>query len=650
MFFTSISEEVRGGLGFYKKIREPQAKKLIGDFLKKVYDIKYVPVLDAEGNQVEKPKPIYKFFTQKNKLACFNISLTDLFINSPANEHLIPFLNGTLDARTGELLKHDRNNYLTWNIPYDYKATSECPKIFKDFIDKAFGNEYFELIQAIFSMYLDSTAPYGYFLHVIGASGSGKGTLLRLLASLFNTENVMATGSFEELMLAEKRHQFLSAKRFCYFPDVGGFQGGLTSFYELVDNGMLSGRALRGNDGYAKKWNVRFALASVSHLGIENAGTGWDRRCIPIPTQPRQGDIDTELFEKLSDKKAQIIAWALSMKRERRDYLIKNSNSEFSGIRELKQQAAIYSDSMKGFIDQCLEPASENETLSTDALYAAYRVYCNATGLKPTAQNKLISRLAEEITQHHRARTTKRFAGSKPINIPRHFAAIKFTNNIFCFKDGEWHCDRGSLSEGNMQLFEENAGSTNTPPIQALQADSGMIKVEHLYPESATVPTTKEFQKTDSTDSTDSRSKTLLYTEKSEELESFDGDLGINKKVKTKSTLNRSNRLNRQAEMQAEPASQPIQGTGILPDSPLNRLEVPESLESVCVEKDKLPVVEETSTHLSSPTQATNDTSTPQCSSSVAVRPTQATNDTSHARTIKVGDVVAGIDPRISFI
>ncbi len=643
-----------GELGFYQKIRNCQVKKKIGDKLKTVYKIKYVPGTDSKGNQIEKPIPVYSFATQRHKQSVFQFCQTDLYVKTPANEHLIPFLNGTLDTRTGELQDHSRNNYLTWNIPHDYKATSQCPKNFHDFILKAFGAEYFELIQAIFSMYLDSTAPYGYFIHIMGRSGSGKGTLLRLLASLFNTDNVMATGSFDELSHYDKRHQLLTGKRLCYFPDVQGFQGGLTSFYELIDNGIISGRALNSSDGYAKRWNVRFAIASVSHLGIENAGTGWDRRCIPLPTKPRQGAIDTELFDKLSDEKPQIISWALSIKRDRRDYLIKNSNVEFAGIRELKAQAAIYSDSMKGFIDQCLEPAAaESQTLTTDALFSAYRAYCHSTGLKPTAQNKLISRLAEEIPQFLKPRTTRRHQGQK-YNIPKHFFKIAFSPNIFQHKDGDWHCDRAFLTEGNMQLFEYLT--------QAEQSDSGIIKEESLYLESAETTTNTILQLSDSTDSTDSGSKTNFHMEKKSQTNvsgikkdvspsashtTPNGDSGINNKKRTVSCLSQVNTLSQEAEATAVQEIQPTPGTEILGDSPLSHPIHPESVGQSTVENSPTLAIKNTEYAEGSDIDCWGESETEEATS-VETHPTEATKNTLNVASyvgISVGDIVGGKDP-----
>jgi hypothetical protein len=75
-----------------------------------------------------------------------------------------------------------------------------------------------------------------------------------------------------------------------------------------VDNGKLSGRSLYSSCGYTKEWNCRFVAASVDHLQIENAGDGWDRRCLPLLSKGREGLEDPYLRHKLSAVKADIVS------------------------------------------------------------------------------------------------------------------------------------------------------------------------------------------------------------------------------------------------------------------------------------------------------------------------------------------------------
>lgn len=484
-------------LGFYKKVSPIEVRKIIIKALREVYEVKLVSI----GGGEKEEKIVKRFATHRNTESCFKFTKAALARDTPANEHLIPFLNGTLDVRTGELLDHDPNNYLTWNINSDYIPGASCPDVLKTFISESVGGEYLELIQAILYYYLDPTAPYGYFLHVIGQSGTGKGTLLRLIGDLINKDNVTAQTNFKNISTAEKRHQFLTQVRYCYFPDMAGFQSDLQSFYELVDNGELAGRALYSADGYYKRWNCKYAIGSVSALNIENSGDGWDRRCIPISTLPLNGrTADTELRKKLEDVRGEIISWAMSMKTERRDYLIKNAKNEFIEINLLKQEQAIQSDSLKSFLDQCLEPSVESyHTLATHEIYSAYEAYCKVMGLKPVRSNKLIARMGELITPFLVRRSSQSINGKK-LNVPKHFRNLRFLPGLFNEHADDWSINKSLLTEGNMELFEGITQATH-----AYSSLEEAIKNMIEYPET-----------TDGSTSQDSYSSYSSYSNKKE--------------------------------------------------------------------------------------------------------------------------------------
>ncbi|MHC5730593.1 MAG: hypothetical protein ACYTXY_42100, partial [Nostoc sp.] len=103
----------------------------------------------------------------------------------PTNTHLLGFKNCVVDLRTGEEMPHRQDFYLTNIIPHDYEANKPCPEVFLKFLTESFGSELVEVIRAFTSMFLDPTAPYGRFPHLIGLSGGGKGTLGRFWSSLF---------------------------------------------------------------------------------------------------------------------------------------------------------------------------------------------------------------------------------------------------------------------------------------------------------------------------------------------------------------------------------------------------------------------------------------------------------------------------------
>jgi hypothetical protein len=129
-------------------------------------------------------------------------------------------------------------------------------------------------------------------------------------------EDGSSEGDFPDISTPEGRHQNLSGKRIFAVPDTGGYVRGTRAFYELVDNGKLNGRALFNPVGYSKVWNIRFWVASVDHLQIENAGDGWARRAYPIPVLARSVRPDPDLKLLLEAVKADVISWALAMPRD----------------------------------------------------------------------------------------------------------------------------------------------------------------------------------------------------------------------------------------------------------------------------------------------------------------------------------------------
>ncbi|MBD2358877.1 hypothetical protein H6G41_30490 [Tolypothrix sp. FACHB-123] len=452
------------GNGYWKHIEDSYVNYLIAHALRDIYQVKKV------GNEEFKE---FKFANERNKSAAFKYCKSALAKKQTLyNNHLSAFLNCTVDLRTGEELPHNRDNFVIHAIASNYVPNAECPEVFKKFIVNAFGEEFIDLIRAVTAMLLDPTAPYGYFPHVIGSSGSGKGTLLRLWGSMVGESGVRSITSFSDITTAEGRHQYMTGARLINFPDMGGFQGNLRAFYELVDNGTMSGRALFSSSGYERQWNCRFTLASVSYLSIENSGDGWDRRCIPLPTKQRQGEIDPDLGRKLQLVKGDIISWALGMGKQKRDHLIMNSVTANEAIANLKREQAIHSDSVRAFVDMCLRPNDDkNATLENSTIHDYYSAYCKAHGFQTWSYNKFVGHLKNVLPQNYVDRKFGARVNGKREITPRHFFHIEVLRGAFIPAtnlDGipTWQCSKGFCREGGLDDFKSfwDNLAQDTPP------------------------------------------------------------------------------------------------------------------------------------------------------------------------------------------
>ena len=415
------------GNGAWSYVEDGRIRKLIADESGKAYKLSY----SKHDGWVES----YPYERDKDASAAFRFSRTRLLppLGLPANTHLTAFKNCTVDLRTGRQMEHDPAHRIIRYIPYDYQPDQDCPEVFRNFIASAYGLDLLPIIRAFTSMFLDPTAPYGRFPHLIGASGSGKGTLGRFWSNLLG-EGAASISAFSEISSPEGRYQHLTGKSICGIPDVGGYQSGLRAFYELVDNGALSGRALFSSNSHSHHWNVRFWLASVDYLVIENAGDGWERRAYPIPTLGKPEVIAQDLHLKLQECMADVISWALAMPRAERDAILLKEPTN-KRVKEAIFEAKLHGDSARVFVNMCLRPTSSKQVqISKQDLHSRYVIFCRQFGYQSLSYTKFNNHVKTFLPQHYIKRHwepgVQRHPDSRPV--PEHWGYLH------CFPGAEF--------------------------------------------------------------------------------------------------------------------------------------------------------------------------------------------------------------------
>ncbi|MDY6941188.1 MAG: hypothetical protein SWY16_26465 [Cyanobacteriota bacterium] len=415
-------------------------------------------------------EPSFPYECDKHTKSAFAYSRTRLHCQQPDNAHLISFKNGTLDTRTGKFRDHDPSELLTRHIPHDYTPGEECPGAFSLFIKESFGEEMLPIIRAFTAMFLDPSAPYSRFPHLIGQSGGGKGTLGRFWNSLYGENGSGSACSFEEIATAEKRHQNLTGKSIWGIADIGGYVSGLRAFYELVDNGEMSGRALYSANGYNKRWGTRFWVASVDHLQIENAGDGWKRRAYPIPVRNRAVKPDPFLRQALEDCKAAVISWALAMSKEERDEILVGQPS-VDVIKNAVREAELYSDSVRTFVDLTLRPC-KGAVIDNVEMHSIYVAFCKQFGYSSSNFNKFISHLKTVLPQNRVERQREKKRDGRWGWAAPYWDCITHVNGAFADisqqpdpstgyqntigkDEPQWICNKSKAREGGLDKFEE---------------------------------------------------------------------------------------------------------------------------------------------------------------------------------------------------
>ncbi len=429
--------------------------KLITDYGEKAFKIGF--------DRSDKPYLTRPYENNKCKESAFKYCRSRLEHETlTTNTHLLAFNDVTVDLRTGQTMPHNKAFLLTHLTPHDYQPNSECPEVFLNFVLESFGADQLAKIRAYTSSFLDPTAPYGRFPHLIGQSGGGKGTLGRFWNSLLGEAASGSSTAFSDLSTPEGRHQHLTGKRIFGFPDVGGYMQGLRAFYELVDNGAMTGRALFNAVAYQKAWFCRFWIGSVTHLQIENAGDGWGRRTDPIAVIDRTVKPDPNLGAKLQAVKAGVIAWALAMPRAERDAILLSPPTS-DRAKSLVLDAALYGDSTKSFVDLCLRPSADpTATVSHAQLHTWYESYCRQHGYTPMGQSKFISHLKNVLPRNYADRAWSPQVNGARAKIPAHWKSLVPLSNVFVssgsgseFSDNpQWVCLKARCVEGGLEEFE----------------------------------------------------------------------------------------------------------------------------------------------------------------------------------------------------
>ncbi len=453
----------RAHLGYWQHQPDNRLNSLIAESGDKAFKLKYSKEF---GWQVVKP---YETNAYKESAFKYCRSRLERPEPLPINSHLRVFKNCVVDLRTGAQMPHDKEYYLTSQIPYEYEPGKECPEAFRQFVADSFGLDMLDVIRAFTSMFLDPTAPYGRFPHLIGQSGGGKGTLGRFWNSLFG-EDGASSGNFSDIATAEGRHQYLTGKSLFSIPDAGGYVSGLRAFYELVDNGGMSGRALFNPVGYFKTWNTRFWIASVDHLQVENAGDGWSRRAYPIPVRARTVKPDPDLRLKLENCKADVVSWALAMPREERDRILLSPPTNERVI-NLSLDSALYGDSTKSFVDLCLRPSANASFVPHHVLHSWYVAYCKEHGYTPMGMSKFISHLKTVLPRNFADRTWSPMINGQRSKVPAHWEYLVPVEGAFVKSDVQmqpeafrtptpaenpvWICIKSQCEEGGLMEFED---------------------------------------------------------------------------------------------------------------------------------------------------------------------------------------------------
>ena len=291
------------------------------------------------------------------------------------NKSVIGAKNGIIDLRTGELLPHDREAYLTKQSPVIYNPDAPAPKLWLQFLHDIFGGDPYmlEYIQKCVGYSLTGSTSEQCAFFLFGTGRNGKSTFLEIVRGILGdyATNIQP----QTIMVNPKSGNAPSS-------DIARLKGArLVTSVEpnegmRLDEGLL--KQLTGDDvvtarkmfseEFEFKPEFKLWMATNHKPLIRGTDTGIWRRIhlIPFEVQIPLDRVDKKLKYKLVKEAEGILKWAVQGCLKWQNEGLTMPQKVLEAVREYQHEMDVIS----AFLDACCV-TGEGETKASK-LYAVY--------------------------------------------------------------------------------------------------------------------------------------------------------------------------------------------------------------------------------------------------------------------------------------
>lgn len=301
---------------------------------------------------------------------------------------LINLKTGTYSLELQTLLTHDRNRYLTTQLPFGYDPLIQAPYwrqyLETTFVDKS-GKpdpELIALVQEAIGYSLTTDIRYHVTFWCYGEGANGKGVLFYILEQLAGSSAI----PFNVDLLHREQYQLadLAGKRIALCPEAD-----TNSMVEdaiikaLVAGDSLQVRQIR-REPFTLRPTVKLWWSMNKLPTVTDTSTGLWRRIKMLPFyadfegRDRKNRID-DLKERLKDELPGIFNWAME------GLARLTSNEAFTPSKLADELTASYreeANTIATFIGETCE-TDPTYNVGSDTIYKRYREWCTDNGYKP---------------------------------------------------------------------------------------------------------------------------------------------------------------------------------------------------------------------------------------------------------------------------
>ena len=311
---------------------------------------------------------------------------------------LLNTLSGTIDLRTGQLRKHERNDLMTKMVPFPFADINARSKLWERFINDIMcgDQEMVDYLQRCIGYALTGRTDEQCLFLMYGMGSNGKSTFIEAIRAVLGDYSQQAEfKTFLEQEGDKVRNDIARMVGVRFLSATEGPQGKRLS-EDTVKN-------LTGSDTITTRFLFReyfefepthkIFLATNHKPTIVGVDNGIWRRLRVLPFEACFSDDkkDPKLLEKLKAEAPAILAWAV------RGCLVWQAQGLGmpKAVEAATQEYRAEMDKIQAFIDECCTK-NPHATVGSQELYDEYRRWAEANGYSPLNIANLSLTLAEK--------------------------------------------------------------------------------------------------------------------------------------------------------------------------------------------------------------------------------------------------------------
>lgn len=337
----------------------------------------------------------------------------------------IVFLNGVLEVSTGEFLDHNKEDYITWGLDFNYNPTIDPGPITEWIYRTQYGDE--SRVQVLRAWLRACLVGQGHeiqrFLEIVGPGGRGKSTFANLCCAMVGAGNYAST-SLNQLEQSRFELSSIKGKRLTLINDSERYGGSAQVFKAMTGGDNLRYEEKMKNIGEPFVYTGMVMVAANEPIQTTDNTSGLTRRRLTVEFNRKLYNKSSEAKDMIKIDKGRItgvwkdylpgvVNWVLQMTdKEMRQYLL-DTYELVPSLQKVRHNIMLNSNNLIEWMQSeiVVDPdnvapvgkkiINNNKEMperyynSNYHLYPSYCEYCEATGSKPVGQKRFIALLLD---------------------------------------------------------------------------------------------------------------------------------------------------------------------------------------------------------------------------------------------------------------